>query len=414
MAEKPIELKRQKYTITTTREDLLKEEANKIISKKGFVFSSYKTEKEKVNDYLKKQNNPCISSYNSNQGAQYQITQPNMRFKPRTDLERIYDTLKQNHPYGRGLSPTIIKDQLNSLGFTVKTTEEHGFNPEDLYEDEEYDINILDNNQKSQSKETETIKVETHRNSKEHSKLLLKPSQSVSPIKIKPYTNKPRIDNSNAKKLHQDLYNKTYFKAIENFSLFKNTCLLPGKISDKKKFSKKKNIPEVEKLPEQKTIENMNQYRINSILGSTSQIDFINLLSQTKNDKEGKFDSVDFLTKNITKKENQKNWSNKEQMERLKKLAFPMENNTKYYNPLLEKKSEIISDLKAEEKIIIDGNVYQKNDYENISKKVLEKCNFTKPIKNENVKIKKAGEAKLMCTNGISLSNFEKKYNLKG
>ena len=414
MAEKPIELKRQKYTITTTREDLLKEEANKIISKKGFVFSSYKTEKEKANDYLKKQNNPCISSYNSNQGAQYQITQPNMRFKPRTDLERIYDTLKQNHPYGRGLSPTIIKDQLNSLGFTVKTTEENGFNPEDLYEDEEYDINILDNNQKSQSKETETIKVETHRNSKEHSQLLLKPSQSVSPIKIKPYTNKPRIDNSNAKKLHQDLYNKTYFKAIENFSLFKNTCLLPGKISDKKKFSKKKNIPEVEKLPEQKTIENMNQYRINSILGSTSQIDFINLLSQTKNDKEGKFDSVDFLTKNITKKENQKNWSNKEQMERLKKLAFPMENNTKYYNPLLEKKSEIISDLKAEEKIIIDGNVYQKNDYENISKKVLEKCNFTKPIKNENVKIKKAGEAKLMCTNGISLSDFEKKNNLKG
>lgn len=236
MAEKPIELKRQKYTISTTREDLLKEEANKILSKKGFVFSSYKTEKEKANDYLKKQYNPSISSSNSNRGLQYQITQPNMRFKPRTDLERIYDTLKQNHPYG-GLSPTIIKDQLNSLGFTVKTAEDHGPNPEDVFEEEDYEFNTIDNNQKSQSKENESIKVEPHRNSKELSKLLLKSSQNENPITIKPYINKPRIDNSNAKKLHQDLYNKTYFKAIENFSLFKSTCLLP---SEKKKSKKKK------------------------------------------------------------------------------------------------------------------------------------------------------------------------------
>ena len=48
MAEKPIELKEPKYHITTTRQELIKEESNKILSKKGFVFSTYQTEREKA------------------------------------------------------------------------------------------------------------------------------------------------------------------------------------------------------------------------------------------------------------------------------------------------------------------------------------------------------------------------------
>jgi hypothetical protein len=37
----------------------------------------------------------------------------------------------------------------------------------------------------------------------------------------------PRINNSNAKKIHSDLYNKTYFKAVENYSLFQNSFFIP-------------------------------------------------------------------------------------------------------------------------------------------------------------------------------------------
>ena len=40
-----------------------------------------------------------------------------------------------------------------------------------------------------------------------------------------------RPDNSNAKILHLDLYNKTYFNAVENYSLFKNSCFLPHKFN---------------------------------------------------------------------------------------------------------------------------------------------------------------------------------------
>ena len=53
MAEKPIELKEPKYHITTTRQELIKEESNKILSKKGFVFSTYQTEREKALKYNK-------------------------------------------------------------------------------------------------------------------------------------------------------------------------------------------------------------------------------------------------------------------------------------------------------------------------------------------------------------------------
>ena len=133
-----------------------------------------------------------------------------------------------------------------------------------------------------------------------------------------------------------------------------------------------------------------NNYYINNILNPSTQIDFINLLSQSKNDKEGKFDSIEFLSKNIEKDDKGgKVGITEEQMNALKKIAFPKEKPMIMNRCLIDKKSDKdLNDLK-EERITIDGVSYNKNDYENISRVVLEKCNFIHMKKSDEIKNKK-------------------------
>ena len=389
MAEKPIELKEPKYHITTTRQELIKEESNKILSKKGFVFSTYQTEREKALKYNKSQQNNFNTTFSP---IHHKITQPIMRFKPRTDLERIYDTLKQNSPSGK-ISNTIIQNQLTSLGFNVKTEEDNVISPEDVYGD--YEENELGTERKYDRDTPDTINVEEEEeNKKEDNQKTISNIQSAMSIsKLRKLYMKPRVDNSNAKKLHSDLYHKTYFKALENYSLFKNTCLLPEKITSQSVTSTNLNSKHIGS-PYKKNYRSkgtqQNNYYINNILNPSTQIDFINLLSQSKNDKEGKFDSIEFLSKNIEKDDKGgKVGITEEQMNALKKIAFPKEKPMIMNRGLIDKKSDKdLNDLK-EERITIDGVSYNKNDYENISRVVLEKCNFIHMKKSDEIKNKK-------------------------
>jgi hypothetical protein len=92
------------------------------------------------------------------------------------------------------------------------------------------------------------------------------------------------------------------------------------------------------------------------------------------------------------------------------------ERNSIFYSTLTNSKDDSIK--KQEEKVVIDGVVYNKNDLEKLSKKVLEKCNFRhlkygNEFKGENNNIYyKAGKGKLMFTKGMTISEFEQKYNL--
>ena len=52
MAEKPIFLREITKPFTTTREELLFEESDKILFHKGFVFNLYQTDKERLNNYI--------------------------------------------------------------------------------------------------------------------------------------------------------------------------------------------------------------------------------------------------------------------------------------------------------------------------------------------------------------------------
>jgi hypothetical protein len=53
MAQKPIIIKKDKDKYSTSRQEFFALTSNKILDKKGFQFKSYKSDKERINDFLK-------------------------------------------------------------------------------------------------------------------------------------------------------------------------------------------------------------------------------------------------------------------------------------------------------------------------------------------------------------------------
>src|SRR5436309_1095409 len=101
MANKPIKIKDYNNPVNSIRTEFNKEEHERIRGKSEFIFHSYKTEKERLDEYMK--NKDTIYSKVNIQHLDEptnlihqntpQIVQPSMRFKSRTDLERIYDAI---------------------------------------------------------------------------------------------------------------------------------------------------------------------------------------------------------------------------------------------------------------------------------------------------------------------------------
>ena len=103
------------------------------IIKKGMVFKGFLTEKERLQSYLEEQSKHMTtddnneSNYNTNDNkrtsnnfsSKYTHVQPQMRFKPRTELERISDAINY-YSYGRVnkdlVNKQLLKLDLNLLG----------------------------------------------------------------------------------------------------------------------------------------------------------------------------------------------------------------------------------------------------------------------------------------------------------
>ena len=451
MAEKPIRIKDLKQTVTSTRQDLYSEEAYKILSKKGFVFSRYDPSKMKAqfegNKRYHEKDTKTEPNLNNNTKSitEYQITQPIMRFKPRTDLERIYDTLIQFSSFPNNKTKNIIFSQLNSMGLGPKVKDDKTQRSGDMF-GENLLLTMNNNN-------VETINSNSTSNTKTKSKEKKVKSPVVEEFierdKIKKNMHKS-VDNSKAKQLHPDLYNKTYFKAVENYSLFKNSFFIPDKINTKTSKEQKRMMRSTEYRPNKKTVhfgnakdseKNMTAMSMNNnnITSPTELITFLN--QKNKKGQESNLiktlDNVDLFTQSLKENLQKKNDIDREKFEKVKQLAFPHYNDiyrrgALFKNPKNEQQKNLdynfnfdkdyysrINGLeefqkKVEEKIVIDGVPYIKSDLEHISTKILEKCKWRhQKIKNDEESFK-AGSGKLMFTNGMSILEFEQKYHLKG
>ena len=119
MAENPIIVKKEKNKYMTTREALYADTSYKILDKKGFIFSTYKTDKERIKDYLEQKienHKNYHSNYKNKTIIDDNFLQPSMRFKARTDYERMQDAL-QNNP-----NNDIKDNNINNKNNKITTT----------------------------------------------------------------------------------------------------------------------------------------------------------------------------------------------------------------------------------------------------------------------------------------------------
>ena len=449
MADKPVILRESIKPFTTTREELLFEESNKILFHKGFIFNLYQTDRERLNTYInekekeKDYENKMISyeSKNNNDNITTKITQPQMRFKPRTDLERIYHILSNYRPSKVGKkSKKIIENQLNDL-LKIKLKKITNKSENMIFHDDE---------QKSIEQLIQDIGID-----KEKKKGVFE--EISKNLKL---SKKKRVDNSNAKILHSDLYNKTYFNAVENYTIFKNTCFLPKKINktyhDRSNTDTSKNfninindnfenyktekfLKQRKKIIKKRNINNdnleSNSYSKN-IINISSPNELVNLLCNSKeNAKEENLmkslDNVDLFiqglkaTKSKLTKKEQYNFDIVKSLafnKKKKNLPILNEDNKTYHNSNLNDKDNDSSSnegyedyafKKQEEKIKVNGIEYKKNDLEHLSKAIMESCNVSKKkYRDSDSEYSHSGNGKLMFTNGLTLKEFEKKYHI--
>lgn len=246
MAHSPIIVKDSTHIVKNPRQEFYDEEIDKIRGGKGMVLKGYKTEKMRIEEHLRninfyypkkeekiKEQNSNIKINESNNYNKLNATstavimkQPEMRFKPRTDLERIFDEINKNS--FRKLDKNIIEKQLKTLEmnstkkFTFENEQNNNlnqakdeipdYNPafkmDDLFHDDLDYLNI------------EKEKTEENKGDKEK--------------KLKIEKSRKKELNLHAKNLMKEFHNKTHFKGVTSMVNFKNqTCIY---LFSKKKF----------------------------------------------------------------------------------------------------------------------------------------------------------------------------------
>ena len=456
MAETPIIIKKNNDKYSTTREEFLAKTSNNILDKKGFIFKSYKTDRERINQMIKDKNDldkyipknikpkQKIKDWNENK-----LIQPSMRFTARCDLERVYDVLKQRELLFT--EQKIVNAQMSKMGFSSHNIED--------YDDESDSDN--NNNNTSRDNNNKLINEYKYLNEEEkakkmrHNKIIQDRKAMIARrniylgiYNIKKNKNKKdkNINNINingnhyAKQLREELYRRTHFKAMENLTMFKTSTMNHNlfKIWSKEDKKHQKNLKKNKKLfyyDLSKRFKNIlkeskdkNMKKYNSLNNKNIKIDLDDNDNEYENDEssigwgENKkiFKDTEInkelmisnpllynLNFNSFKSEEKTNNLNKNKIKTLKKLAFESGNSNEV--SFVEYEGLEGEDLKREENIIIDGKYYKKTDTDLIADKLLSKCNWNeKKNKYQN----QFGNGKLMFTGGLTLKEFEIKYGI--
>ena len=402
-----IERKDISEKITDTRQELMNERENK----KPFIFKGYTCEADRIKDtiernkYLyfckdydqilkKKKKNIKFNSVDKKQISNT-ISQPTMRFKARTDLERVYDTLNSYCPNEN--DKKILDRQLLSINLINITKKQ---NNDSIEYTKKKKLNTTSkNNEKSNNV-----------NKKKEKNNLYKTSNKMY-YKKKSENKKPwvrRYDlNSEITGILKSYYYKTHFKAAEEMA--ENDI----KKNNQKVSSQKGNKNSCFLLPN--LIPN---FFVNKKLKTKSNIEEKDLFKFNEDDEssEESDDYNDFEENYNPLIKNKKMTIDPNSMKILSDIAF-----AKNYNEELLKQNENDHHKKEEGKNFSDENcinisnkIYsKKSQFNKISEKVLGLCNiYTSKSKFNNTSLK-AREGKTMITNGMTLKQFEKKYGLQ-
>ena len=339
-----------------------------------------------------------MDSSSRNMENQYLYLQPVMKFAPRTEFERIYDTLNK-YNYG-SVDKNLIKDQLKTLGFlTVKNMKVGDCQNEYSLLKEKFKVSgptlsYLIKEKARLEKETktpETIELIANINDiikinkeiihdQEEPKIPMLKNQNHKKLNN---TQKKIINNYIAKNILGEYQKKTHFKALLNTTLNLEK-------SNKKYKSLSNNT---------KTHFSTEQYNDNKSSTINTYKNFKTMINKT-------------CFKPFHSKKNYP----KEDMEYLKKLC------NMAHNEYFRAKNQIdINKIQGEEgdeepnkylkhanTVLINGKAYNKKDLPTLTKVILKECNYIKKYYDKE----SAGDGKTMITRGLSVNEFTKKYRL--
>ena len=309
--------------------------------------------------------------------------QPIMKFKPRTDLERIFDSVNLNY-YGR-IDRNLVNEQLKSSLLKEKLK----VNPETLR------YLIKEKQRLEQGPKTNEIKeLISNMDNIIHinKEIISKRNQknfSYSGEKAKNHRIKRRnMNNFLAKNILSEYQRKTHFKAL-------CTCSLDLNNSYKKKNIDSENSKENKNLSLDKydSINNLYNERLNiDISKNNFKYNYFNIYKKKfHNQKKYEKKQIEYL-KNICNQQIIKN-------------PFGFDSQKKIYDEENEGNTKIIRKTNL---ILINGKSYNKNDLKGISNALLKECNYIK----QYFDVENAGEGKTMITRGMTVNAFTQKYGL--
>ena len=436
MAERPIQLRESKKPFLTTREELLFEESNKILYHKGFVFNLYQTDRERLNNYIN-QNEREVSDFNIYNNNHIKLKSNSFDINNYSNENLSNNT---NSSFRKTHLKLKFKNDLEKTDKFIKTKLLRNQNHKDF------------SNENNQQQKSIDELFEELRN-KDEVKKGIKKRLDTNFISLKKNPN--NSINSNVKNLN--MYNKTYFNAVENYSLFKDSCFLPKKFKNKIieneinnnfpntnfNFNKKKKyrIANIYENYMQNNNNPLTDSNTKNEINFSSPNELIDILNNSKsNSREDtllkSLNNIDLFVQGI--KEKKPSFTKKEQFnfDVIKHLAFDntkkknfsiIDNNIKSNshmednnnidlsnNSNLNEENEDYNLKKQVEIIKVNGIDYNKNDFENLSKAIMETCKVTRQkFRKEDSKYSHNGNGKLMFTNGLTLKEFEKKYHIK-
>lgn len=380
---------------------------------RGFVYSSFVTDKERVRRYLTSREqqkkleeriatqSPTRTQSNLDDKIRSNILQPYMRFRPRTDLERIIDVLNDRNKLRGNISKNILYNQLKKieLGFAkdVKSASVDGKSP-----DKRFSTFI---NQRSPRKN-----------------LGQSPGKRSPPVELR----RVHADNSAAKNILKDLYYHTHFKGAASLtnqkpdkdavydsttsqklkkSRMKSTVQKRDPIKHKEKEDVFLQITQSEFNKESEPVYSNFSLNYNPIIQSEERkVDYKALRQIKKMLNKGDEATGGQIIEDIRENRDDSPQANYKKL--IKKIKKSVKINDKKYDQADEVKKE-------EEKVVIDSEAINKNELNTIALKVLKKCNYFHKKSPNNSNSLKSGRGKTMITNGMSIVDFETKYRLK-
>ena len=402
-----IEIKSPPKKIEDTREQYLYENEKLIIGPSGFVFRAYPTLKERLQQYNKEQElyNEHIKLHKSNSTNNLHskkkdkiFLQPILRFKNRTDFERICDTVQQYVLPSEQESLREIRERhVKSVDFPTGLLYKGGFKDMKKLEkltrnNKKNNLNIIKSmfslgnltnmNNTTKNKTTKNIDINNLTN---------KELNLTGNKKPEIYFTRLQRLNAEAKKIRNDLHYKTHFKGVE--SIYINPKPMYDIIKKAENFYVNKKVEnfaynqEMEKV----LVEKKNEYKedIKDLINEQKEKEKIintKVFSNFLNNKNYYNDRAK-VNKYEKVKENQEEKIKKiKDMNYLKNLAFETHNEHQKYGSGDRLNTDSSEDRNRnrkkatfdnENQLRIGGKLYHmQNQMEQIARQILNKCKF--------------------------------------